>query len=146
MTASDYDPDQVAVARGQLADLRGEVEFRIVDGRAMPSEDAHSDVVFSFGVLHYIPSGWRQVIAEAARVLEPGGWFVFTGLCLLPLAGRVFSRLLPRLGPLEEVALHGSLAENGLHLGHHDRGRAILMGMMRYCIGGGRRTGADLTR
>ena len=135
MTASDYDPDQVAVAQERLADLEGRVEFRVVDGRAMPFEDAHLDAVFSFGVLHHIPGGWRQVIAEAARVLKPNGWFVFTDFVLLPRAGRWFRRLLPRLDQLEEAALRGSLAENSLHLGHYERGLAILVGLMRYCTG-----------
>ena len=135
MTASDCDPDQVALAQERLADLQGQVDFRVVDGRAMPFEDAHFDAVFSFGVLHHIPGGWRQVIAEVARVLEPHGWFVFTDFVLLPRAGCAFRRLLPRLDQMEEAALHRSLAENGLHLGHYERGRALLVGVMRYCIG-----------
>ena len=143
MIASDADADQVAVARERLADLEGQVAFRVVDGRAMPFEDAHLNALFSFGVLHHIPGGWRQVIAEVARVLEPSGWFVFTDFVLLPRAGRVFSRLLPRLDQLEEAALHGSLAENGLHLGHYERGRALVVGVMRYCIGVAHLTCAD---
>ena len=134
MIASDADADQVAVARERLADLEGQVAFRVVDGRAMPFEDAHLNALFSFGVLHHIPGGWRQVIAEVARVLEPSGWFVFTDFVLSPRVGRWFRRVLPRLDQLDETALRGCLAENGLHLEHYERSRTVLAGLMRYCL------------
>jgi ubiquinone/menaquinone biosynthesis C-methylase UbiE len=133
MIASDHDPAQVAVARERLADIDGQVEFRVVDGREMPFENAQFDAVFSFGVLHHIPGGWRQVLAEAARVLKPSGWFLFTDFVPPSRAGRWLRRVLPRLDQLEETALHNCLAENGLHLAHHEYSRAILAGLMKYC-------------
>ena len=145
VTATDHDAGQVAVAQERLADLKGRVAYRVVDGRAMPFEDAHFDAVFAFGVLHHIPGGWRQVIAETARVLKSKGWFVFTDFVLLPRADRWFRRLLPRLDQLEEAALHASLAGNGLHLEHYERGRALLMGVMRYCTGVAHRTSSEST-
>jgi ubiquinone/menaquinone biosynthesis C-methylase UbiE len=133
MIASDYDPAQVAVARERLADIDGQVEFRVVDGREMPFENAQFDAVFSFGVLHHIPGGWRQVLAEAARVLKPSGWFLFTDFVPPSRAGRWLRRLLPRLDQLEETALHNCLAENGLHLANYEYDQAILAGLMKYC-------------
>lgn len=133
VTASDHDPDQVAVARERLADLGEGVTFRIVDARAMPFGDGQFDAVFSFGVLHHIPGGWREAIGQVARVLEPDGWFVFTDLVLPQGTGRWFRRLLPRLDQLEETALHSCLTENGLHLVHYGYGCTILAGLMRYC-------------
>jgi ubiquinone/menaquinone biosynthesis C-methylase UbiE len=134
MIASDYDPAQVAVARERLADIDGQVEFRVVDGREMPFENAQFDAVFSFGVLHHIPGGWRQVLAEAARVVKPSGWFLFTDFVLPPRAGHWLRRVLPRLDQLEETALRNCLAENGLHLAHYEYDQAILAGLMKYCI------------
>jgi ubiquinone/menaquinone biosynthesis C-methylase UbiE len=134
MIASDADPDQVAVAQERLADLEGQVEFRVVDGRAMPFEDARFDALFSFEVLHHIPGGWRQVIAEAARVLMPDGWFVVTDFVPSPRVGRWLRRLLPRLDQLDEAALHICLEENGLHLERYEYTRTALAGLMRYCI------------
>jgi cyclopropane fatty-acyl-phospholipid synthase-like methyltransferase len=52
--ATDFDPEQMAVAQERLADLDERIEFRIVDARAMPFDDAQFDGVFSFGVLHHI--------------------------------------------------------------------------------------------
>jgi SAM-dependent methyltransferase len=140
VVASDFDPAQVTVAQERLADLDEWVAFRVVDARAMPFDDAQFDGVFSFGVLHHIPGGWRQVIAETARVLRPGGWFVFTDLVLPPRAGRLIGRLLPRLDSLEETALHVCMAENGLRLEHYDCGRGgILAGLMGHCAAVARR-------
>jgi SAM-dependent methyltransferase len=132
--ASDYDPAQVALARERLTDLDGRVEFRVVDARAMPFDDEQFDAVFSFGVLHHIPGGWRRAVAEVARVLEPDGWFVFTDLVPPLRVGRLLSRLLPRLDQMEETTLHACLAENGLHLAHYEyRGGSMLIGLMKYC-------------
>jgi ubiquinone/menaquinone biosynthesis C-methylase UbiE len=131
--ATDFDPEQLAVAQERLADLGGRVEFRIVDARAMPFDDAQFDGVFSFGVLHHVLNGWRQVIAETARVVKPDGWFVFTDLVVSPRTGRLLRRLLPRLDQLEETALHACLAENDLHLGRYERGRGMLVGLMGHC-------------
>ena len=135
--ASDYDPAQVAVAQERLADLGGPVEFRVVDARAMPFDDAAFDAVFSFGVLHHIPGAWREAVAETARVLKPGGWFVFTDLVVSPRAGRLMGRLLPRLDRLDEPALHACLAQNDLGLRHYARGQGEykgVLGLMDYCI------------
>ena len=136
MVASDYDPVQVALARRRLADLDGPVTFRVVDARDIPFNDAEFDALFSFGVLHHIPGGWREAVAEIARVLKPGGWFIFTDLVVAPRAGRLMRRLLPRLDQLEEMALQECLAENGLSLDYYAYGQGEFMavlGLMNYC-------------
>jgi SAM-dependent methyltransferase len=142
--ASAYDPAQVALAQERLADLGEQVELRVVDARAIPLDDATFDAVFSFGVLHHIPGGWREALAEIARVLrspepaegKPGGWFVFTDLVVTPRAGRLMRWLLPRLDQLEETALQECLAENSLGLEHYtyDQGESMTtLGLMNYC-------------
>jgi ubiquinone/menaquinone biosynthesis C-methylase UbiE len=144
VVASDYDPVQVALAQERLADLGERVELRIVDARAIPFDAAAFDAVFSFGVLHHIPGGWREALAEIARVLrspepaegKPGGWFVFTDLVVTPRTGRLMKRLLPRFDQLEETALQECLTQNGLSLEHYAYGQGELMavmGLMNYC-------------
>ncbi len=139
VVASDFDPAQVALAQERLADLDKRVEFRVVDARAMPFDDAQFDGVLAFQVMHHIPGGWWQMVTETARVLKPGGWFVFTDLILPPRAGRLIGRLLPRLDPLEDMALHACLAENGLRLEHYECGRGMLAGLMAHCAAVARR-------
>ncbi len=145
MVASDYDPAQVALAQERLADLGEQVEFRVADARMIPFDDAEFDAVFSFGVLHHILHGWREAVAEIARVLcspepvqgKPGGWFVFTDIIVAPRAARLMRRLLPRFDQLEETALRECLAQNGLSLEHCECGRGefmIMAGLMSYCM------------
>jgi ubiquinone/menaquinone biosynthesis C-methylase UbiE len=145
--ATDYDPAQVALAQERLADLGTSVGFRVVDARAIPFDDAEFDALFSFGVLHHILGGWREAVAEIARVLKPGGWFVFTDLIATPRAGRLMRWLLPRLDQLEEIALQRCLAENGLGLEHyaHDRGEFMaVLGFMNYCTAVARKSSQDM--
>ncbi|MGD8969215.1 MAG: class I SAM-dependent methyltransferase [Anaerolineae bacterium] len=135
--ATDCDPDQVAVAQARLADLDGKVDFRVVDARAMPFDDAQFDAVFSFGVLHHILRGWRQAVAETARVLKPNGWFVLTDIVAADPVDRLIRRLLPRWDLFGEPSLHACLDENGLHLEHYQRDpdrHTIGLGLMSYCV------------
>ena len=143
VVASDYDPEQVALAQDQLSDLDGDLSFRVVDARVMPFEQARFDAVFSFGVLHHIPGGWRHAITEVTRVLQPDGWFVFTDFVVLPGIAQWLDRLAPRLDQLEETALHRCLAENGLDLVHYEHDRAVLVGLMKYCTGVARKMQAS---
>lgn len=48
----------------------------VADGEALPFEDGHFDVVYAHGVLQYAANPAR-LVAEAHRVLEPGGEAVF---------------------------------------------------------------------
>jgi ubiquinone/menaquinone biosynthesis C-methylase UbiE len=134
VVASDFDPEQVALAQRHLADLEEQVEFRVVDAREMPFDDAQFDAVCSFWVLHHLLGGWRQAVAETSRVLKPGGWFVFTDMVLPPRSGRLVGRLLPRLDQLAETGLYDCLAENGLTPVHYDySSHGMLAGLMKDC-------------
>lgn len=131
--ATDLDPAQLALARERLADIQENVQFRVADAREMPFDETQFDGVFSFGVLHHVPGGWRRAVAETARVLSPGGWFVFTDLVLAPGAGRVVQQLLPQLDPLEETALRACLTAHGLRLVHYEHDSGPWGAIMRWC-------------
>ena len=63
------------------------------DGAALPFDDAGADVVLYFGTLHHVAvEGQARAVAEAARVLKPGGLAYITE----PLAqGPYFDLLQP---------------------------------------------------
>lgn len=50
-------------------------ELRRQDAETLPFPDAHFDVVYAYGVIHYAPDISR-VVAEIHRVLRPGGVFL----------------------------------------------------------------------
>lgn len=58
--------DRVNLVQGSATDLRA----------ALEADDGSYDAVFDFGIIHHIPD-WRAAVAEAARVLTPGGRFYF---------------------------------------------------------------------
>jgi ubiquinone/menaquinone biosynthesis C-methylase UbiE len=64
-------------ARRQFSGLRG-AELTAAAGEAMPLEDASADIITAIFFYHELPPDVRrQVTAEIARVLKPGGLFVF---------------------------------------------------------------------
>ncbi|MGY1650727.1 class I SAM-dependent methyltransferase [Geodermatophilus sp. SYSU D01119] len=77
VTAFDVHAASVGRARMRCADLADRVTFRVGDATALPVEDASVDLVVDFHALHHIPD-WRAAVAEAARVLRPGGQLALT--------------------------------------------------------------------
>ena len=76
VTAVDLDPVMVQRARRRLARFGSRVDVRVGDARALPVADAAVDAVVDFAVVHHVPV-WREAVAEAVRVLRPGGQLVF---------------------------------------------------------------------
>lgn len=76
VVAIDLDPAQVALARRRLGTRQGEVQLACGDAARLAAAANSFDAVVDFGILHHVPD-WRQAVAEIARVLRPGGQFVF---------------------------------------------------------------------
>lgn len=77
LTAVEVDP---ALAEALRAEFSDRVAVHTGDGAALPFPDATFDTVVCFTMLHHVPSRAHQdrLLAEAARVLRPGG--VFAGM------------------------------------------------------------------
>jgi len=88
VTGVDIDSQQISLARKAAQDIPG-VHFETLDGRSLPFEDSHFDIVFSNKVTHHIPD-WQNALAEMARVLKPGGCLIYSDL--------VLPRLLAKMG------------------------------------------------
>jgi len=74
VTAVDLTPVAVEETQRRFALYGLPGEIRTADARALPFADASFDYVYSWGVLHH-SSDLSRSIAEAMRVLRPGGGF-----------------------------------------------------------------------
>ncbi len=94
--AIDLDPGMVAKARRRLADRPGRVRLAVGDATdlkaAFDAEDGTYDAAFDFAIIHHIPD-WRSAVAEIARVLKPGGVFVFDEVTAHALARPSYQKL-----------------------------------------------------
>jgi ubiquinone/menaquinone biosynthesis C-methylase UbiE len=72
------DPSPYLIERARaLSSNAANLRFEVGDGRALAAKDASIDVVILHTVLTHVP-GPEAVLAQAHRVLRPGGWL---GVC-----------------------------------------------------------------
>jgi ubiquinone/menaquinone biosynthesis C-methylase UbiE len=107
MVVTDFDDAMVAAAENRLAPFGDRVAAQRADATGLPFEGGSFDTVLSFVMLHHVIE-WERAIAEAVRVLRPGGLLV--GYDLLAAGpNRLVHRLddsrnrLMRLGELQAV-------------------------------------------
>jgi len=60
------------IRKAQKGDVPANVRFEVADAKALPYMDASFDVVIIANALHIMPES-EKALAEAARVLKPGG-------------------------------------------------------------------------
>jgi len=92
MTGVDFSPTAVALSDKRHAGIAN-LAFRTGDAEALPFPDASFDVVVNVESSHCY-GHVDKFFAEAARVLRPGGWFLYTDF----------------RGAADMTALHGLLA------------------------------------
>lgn len=79
MTVTDYDQAMVAAAGRLLAPAGERVTLRRADATALPFAAGRFDAVLSVLMLHHVVA-WERALAEAVRVLRPGGRIVAADL------------------------------------------------------------------
>lgn len=72
VTGVDITERAVGITRRRLAEEGLQAKIQVSDAEALPFNDAHFDIVYSWGVLHHTPDPVRAMY-EAQRVLAPGG-------------------------------------------------------------------------
>lgn len=75
MTVTDFDKAMVDSASARLAEFGNRVLVRQADATALPFPDGSFDAVLSCVMLHHTIE-WETALAEAVRVLRPGGHVV----------------------------------------------------------------------
>ena len=75
LTVTDVDDTMVDIASSRLSRFGDRATARIADANALPFADRSFDAVLSWVMLHHTVE-WEKALAEAIRVLRPGGQLV----------------------------------------------------------------------
>ncbi|MEJ6398527.1 bifunctional 2-polyprenyl-6-hydroxyphenol methylase/3-demethylubiquinol 3-O-methyltransferase UbiG [Yoonia sp. 208BN28-4] len=88
VTGIDPAEEAIAAARAHAAQGGRSISYDTGVGEALPYDDARFDAVVCVDVLEHV-SDLGQVVQEVARVLKPGGMFLFDTINRNPLASFV---------------------------------------------------------
>ena len=75
LTVTDFDDEMVVAASARLLPFGDRVTARQADATTLPFPDGAFDTVLSWVMLHHTVK-WEKALAEAIRVLRPGGQLV----------------------------------------------------------------------
>lgn len=76
VTGIDISPRSIAAARAHARQENLSIDYQIGSASVLAYEGEHFEIVSCCDVLEHIPD-WHDVIEEIARVLKPGGLFLF---------------------------------------------------------------------
>ena len=76
VTGVDVAESAIDLARTNFAQHGLSADLRVANGEALPFADASFDLVYAHGVVQYTADD-RKLVAEARRVLKPGGLAIF---------------------------------------------------------------------
>jgi 2-polyprenyl-6-hydroxyphenyl methylase/3-demethylubiquinone-9 3-methyltransferase len=76
VTGIDISPQSIAIAQAHATKSALSIDYRVGSGTNLPFDNSAFEIVSCCDVLEHIQD-WKQVIAESARVLVPGGHFFF---------------------------------------------------------------------
>ena len=76
VTGIDPSPASIGAARAHAADRGLRIDYRVGTGEHLPAPDAAFDLAYCCDVLEHV-SDLDRVISETARVLKPGGLYLF---------------------------------------------------------------------
>jgi 2-polyprenyl-6-hydroxyphenyl methylase/3-demethylubiquinone-9 3-methyltransferase len=107
VTGVDPSPASIGAARGHAARRGLRIDYRVGAGEELPVPDASISVVCCCDVLEHV-SDVDRVISETARVLEPGGLYLFDTINRTRKSRLLAIKAMQqwRLTRLTDVALH----------------------------------------
>lgn len=99
----DISPRSISVAQAHADQSGLSIDYRVAKAERLPFEDDSFEAISCCDLLEHVPD-WKQVVAEASRVLQPDGLFFFDTINRTPKSRAVmiqglqessFTRLMP---------------------------------------------------
>lgn len=114
VTGTDFDPEQITRAKKMYPEHE-RLTFQVEDGADLSFETDYFDLVISQNVFHHIKN-WRSAVEEIARVLRPGGFFIWYDLVFPSWLRVVFSRFLKNYGFYTTTDVRAEFLKNGFEI------------------------------
>lgn len=105
VTGTDPSVPSIHVAHSHALQSGLDIEYVVARGEAIPFEDASFDLVYCCDVLEHVDD-LGMVIAETARVLKPGGIYIYDTINRTVVSRFVAITLLERWAKLVPMHLH----------------------------------------
>jgi ubiquinone/menaquinone biosynthesis C-methylase UbiE len=93
---TDYDKGQIQIAE-KLQPKMKHLFFQVENAARLSFEDSRFDLVLSQNVFHHIPN-WENAVREIARVLRPGGYFIWLDLTFPEFIKKIFQPYVKNYG------------------------------------------------
>jgi ubiquinone/menaquinone biosynthesis C-methylase UbiE len=129
VVATDLDPREVAVAHARRPP-GAPVRHAVMDASRMALRGDRFDLVVAQLMLHHVPD-WPGALAEAGRLLRPGGHLVWVDFALPGCLARLLAPLSARAGVFSLAGVTAACAQAGLALVRHDGPGALGLGLHR---------------
>ena len=111
VTGTDFDPDQIKTAK-EMYPEHERLVFKVENGAELSFDKDGFDLAISENVFHHI-NNWQSAAAEIARVLRPGGYFIWYDLVFPTWLRGVFSRFLKNYGYYTIADIRTEFHKNG---------------------------------
>lgn len=129
-TGVDVDSEQIEAATAASVGVMN-VRFLTLDGVKLPFADHSFDIVSTFKVTHHI-ANWQDALTELARVLKPGGYFVYSDIVVPRWLASIGSSLVKkRLGFPNVPALAAFIEQHRLAELHLKQTAVLYEGVFR---------------
>ena len=109
---TDIDPGQIEIAR-EMQPESDCLHFGIEDAARLTYKEASFDLVLSQFVFHHM-ADWEEAVREVARVLRPGGYFMWLDLAIPKVIQWLFRPVMKNLGLYTINEARSTFAESGL--------------------------------
>jgi ubiquinone/menaquinone biosynthesis C-methylase UbiE len=109
---TDVDPEQIELAR-LLQPETDRLRFSVEDAARLSFDHGSFDLVLSQFVFHHM-ANWQKVVGEVARVLQPGGYFIWLDVAFKPRTKRIIRPFMKNFGIYTIEEAKAVFEQNGL--------------------------------